>query len=200
MDYEIPYSTVAQLWPFGMTPRDFNDDRQSTHERTLRGGRTLRLFHSYVSLSFYCRFTLIFSHARHIETIDVRWCLSCLHGLALRSPGSWLGGSRVSALRLFCLAPVGSSVMLMACPSVASMDDLLRTGHTSCLVATFLVYHTMLSFHGLVGCFLFRVLCFVCLFFAVWVCLFLVFLWNDITRLRTTNTGSCHSIGFTCNN
>ena len=39
----------------------------------------------------------------------------------------------------------------------------------------------------------FFVLCFVFGCFAVWVCLFLVFLWNDITRLRTTNTGSCHS-------
>ena len=94
----------------GITPWDLCDDRQSTHERTLRGGRTYRFFFTlYVSQSFHCRFTLIFSHARHIDAIDVHWCLSCLHGLALRSPGSWRGGSRVSALRLSCLAPVGPS-------------------------------------------------------------------------------------------
>ena len=44
-----------------------------------------------------------------LDLHTVAWCLSCLHGLALRSQGSWLGGSRVSALRIFCLAPVGPS-------------------------------------------------------------------------------------------
>ena len=74
------------------------------------GGRCCFLvFTLCVSVSFHGRFTLIFSHARHIDAIDVHWCSSCLHGLALRSPGSWLGGSRVSALRFFCLAPFGSS-------------------------------------------------------------------------------------------
>ena len=79
----------------------------------------------------------------------MHWCLSCLHGLALRSPGSWLGGSRVSALRLFCLAPLGSSDdVFWLCPFVASMDDLLGTRHTSCLVITlFTTSLRMLSFH-----------------------------------------------------
>ena len=66
------------------------------------------LFTLYVSPSFHFRFTLISFHtARHIEAIDVHWCLLCRHGFVMRSPGSWLGGSRVSALRLFCLAPPG---------------------------------------------------------------------------------------------
>ena len=88
-------------------------------------------------LSFHCRFTLIFSHARHIDTIDVHWCLSYLHGLALRSPGSWLGGSRVSASRFLCLAPWGSSCDIDGFSLVFTIDDVLRTGHTSCLVIRF---------------------------------------------------------------
>ena len=66
------------------------------------------LFTLYVSPSFHFRFTLISFHtARHIEAIDVHWCLLCRHGFVMRSPGFWLGGSRVSALRLFCLVPPG---------------------------------------------------------------------------------------------
>ena len=66
------------------------------------------LFTLYVSRLFHFRFTLISFHtARHIEAFDVHWCLLCRHGFVMRSPGSWLGGSRVSALRLFWLAPLG---------------------------------------------------------------------------------------------
>ena len=66
------------------------------------------LFTLYVSPSFHFQFTLISFHtARHIEAIDAHWCLLCRHGFVMRSPGSWLGGSWVSALRLFCLAPPG---------------------------------------------------------------------------------------------
>ena len=66
------------------------------------------LFTLYVSLPFHFRFTLISFHtARHIEAFDMHWCLLCRYGFVMRSPGSWLGGSRVSALRLFCLAPLG---------------------------------------------------------------------------------------------
>ena len=55
--------------------------------------------------------------------------------------------------------------VLRLCPSVASMDDLLRTGHTSCLVTTFHACFFILSFHGLVVLF-FLGLCF------CWLCCF----------------------------
>ena len=119
-----------------------------------------------------------FSHARHIDMIDVHRCLSCLHGLALRSPGSWLGGSRVSALRLFCLAPVGPSGDVFGC-------FLLLLQWRACSVrgtqaAWSLRFSPVVhdaSFH----CFLFWSLCFccglflVCLLFAVVFCFWFLF-------------------------
>ena len=46
----------------------------------------------------------------------------CRHGFVMRAPGSWLGGSRVSALRLFCLAPLGHlvNVRLLSCLVITS--------------------------------------------------------------------------------
>ena len=64
---------------------------------------------------------LVFHTARHIEAIDVHQCLSCRHGFVMRSPGSWLGGSRVSAPRLFCLAPPGHLVKFWPCAVVSRM-------------------------------------------------------------------------------
>ena len=64
---------------------------------------------------------LVFHTARHIEAIDVHWCLSCRHGFVMRSPGSRLGGSRISAPRLFCLAPPGHLVKFWPC-AVVSFD------------------------------------------------------------------------------
>ena len=64
---------------------------------------------------------LVFHTARHIEAIDVHRCLSCRHGFVMRSPGSWLGGSRVSAPRLFCLAPPGHLVKFWPCAVVSRM-------------------------------------------------------------------------------
>ena len=46
---------------------------------------------------------------------------SCRHGFVMRSPGSWLGGSRVSAPRLFCLAPPGHLVKFKPCAVVSWM-------------------------------------------------------------------------------
>ena len=83
------------------------DDRQSTQERTLRGGRLCRyfLFHS-VCLTVV---SPSFSLARRVGVVDMHWCLLCLHGFTMRSPGSWLGGSWVSACDSFALAPIGPS-------------------------------------------------------------------------------------------
>ena len=61
-----------------------------------------------------------FSHAWHIDVVDVHWCLSCLHGLALRSLGSWLGDPGFRLCDFFALAP--------------TTDGLLGTWHTSFLV------------------------------------------------------------------
>ena len=58
----------------------------------------MSLLTPYVSPTFH---SLVFTRP---DVIDVYWCKSCLHGLTMRSPGSWLGGSRVSALRLFCFS------------------------------------------------------------------------------------------------
>ena len=85
-------------------------------------------------------------------------CMSCRHGFVMRSPGSWLGGSRVSAPRLFCLlAPLGHLLKLALC--CCFKDDPLRTGHTSCLVTTshcrLWIYHSQSC--GVV--FVFGVLC-----------------------------------------
>ena len=163
MDNEIHHHTVPhqrQMWILQGSSMMI----AKAHMRGLweAGGRCcFHLLTLYVSLSFHWRFTLIFSHAWHIDTVDVHWCSSCLHGLALRSPGSWLGGSRVSASRLFCLAPRGSSRDVDGLSLCFTMDDLLRTRHTSCLVITFQVVFDA-SFHGLV---------------VVWFCL-LCFCWG----------------------
>ena len=169
----------------------------------------LSSFHSVcltsVSLSFHPH---IFHTAWHIEAIDVHWCLLCRHGFVMRSPGSWLGGSRVSALRLFCLAPLGHHVMfgfellLQGWPAQDGAHKL--PGH---YVSSLLLD---MSFHFVMCCFWWCFCVFVFLFgfvFFVFVaCLcwvgrsFLFSPWNGIILTCTTNQEACYSIGFTCSN
>ena len=86
----------------------------------------LSSFHSVYLTSVSSLFHhLVFHTARHLEAIDVHRCLSCRHGFVMRSPGSWLGGSRVSAPRLFCLAPPGHLVKFWPC---AVVSRIIRSG------------------------------------------------------------------------
>ena len=105
-------------------------------------------------------------------------CLSCRNGFVMRSPGSWLGGSRVSALRLFCLAPLGHlvNVWLLA---VASWMTCSGRG-TQVAWSLRLITALNMSFHrdSLVLVLFCLCVCVFCLFFLVVVlllaCVFLV--------------------------
>ena len=83
-------------------------NHRSAHPPTKGHTQSTFSFHSvcltFVSLSVHPH---IFSHSSAYRGDRCAWCLLCQHGFVMRSPGSWLGGSWVSALRLFCLAPPG---------------------------------------------------------------------------------------------
>ena len=152
----------------------------------------------------------VVSHAWHIDAVDVRWCLSCLHGLALRSLGSWLGGSWVSALRLFCF---GTNCPIRCCFWLFLLlfptDGLLGTWYTSCLVTSLFTaawYDASfpLAFLLVPG---FCCCLFACFLWLVWfLCLLFVFVgWSFLKPVERHHTALAlraqeanYSFGFTC--
>ena len=118
---------------------NFIDDRQSTYERTLRGGRTLLL--SFSLCMSHSRFTVVSHSFFHTPGISMRsMCIGACHACTaslcdLRDPG-W-GDPGFRHRDFFAWHPKVHPVTLWPCPFVFTMDDLLRTGHTSCLVITF---------------------------------------------------------------
>ena len=133
-------------------------------------------------------------------------CLSCRHGFVMRSPGSWLGGSRVSAPRPFCLAPPGHLVKFWPCAVVSRMTCsglgtqaalslrlIAAFGYTipKCDVLFLFVGFGVFCF-CFVGVFLFCVFC--------WSLVFCFLSWNGIINTCTTNQVAFHSIGSTCSN
>ena len=161
----------------------------------------------YVSLPFHFEFHLfVFHTARHIEAIDMHRCLSCRNGFVMRSPGSWLGGSRVSALRLFCLAPLGHLVNVWLW-AVASWMTCSGRG-TQVAWSLRLITALNMSFHRdslVLVLFCLCVCVFVC-FFLLWSCCLLVcfcscvFLfspWNHIISVHH-EPEAYYSIGFYC--
>ena len=150
---------------------------QHTWEDSERRADVPGFFTLYVSLSFHCRFTLIFSHVRHIDAIDVHWCLSCLHGLALRSPGSWLGGSRVSALRLFFAWHLSVHPVMLMALSFCYFDGWPAQDGAHKLPGHYVSCVASLYFHSTAWlCCSFWVFVFVGCAVFVWLVLFLVFL------------------------
>ena len=106
---DIPYYTSAQPSPFTRNSqcKEHQDDCQSTHERTLRGGRLLCdfLFTRYVSPSFHPLF-----HSPGISTWSM--CIGACHACTasqcdLRDPGWEDPGFR--HCDFFALAPNGPS-------------------------------------------------------------------------------------------
>ena len=76
-------------------------------------------------------------HSRGISTWSM--CIgakSCLHGFTVRSPGSWLGGSRVSALCFFCFGTLRPIPVMFCLLLLIPMDGLLGIWHTSCHLFT----------------------------------------------------------------
>ena len=133
-------------------------------------------------------------------------CASGRHGFVMRSPGSWLGGSRVSAPRLFCLAPPGHLVKFWPCAVVSRMT---RSGlGTQAALSLRLIAAfgytipncgVLFLFLGLpVFCFCFVRVFWLLVFFLVAVFCFLS--WNGAIYTCTTNQVAFHSIGSTCNN
>ena len=114
-----------------------NDDRQSTYERTLRGLRCCccLLFTLYVSLPFHFRLTLIFSHC--LAYRGVRCALVLIMPARLRDAisGILAGGIPGFGTSTFLLGTSRSSCYCSAF-CCCFKDDLLRTGHISCLVIT----------------------------------------------------------------
>ena len=82
----------------------------------------------------HCRSHPSFSHAWHIDVVDVRWCLSCLHGLALRSLGSWLGILGFDIATFLLWHQSAHPVLFLGFLLLFPTDGLLGTWHTSCLV------------------------------------------------------------------
>ena len=130
----------------------------------------------------HCRFTLVFLTRPVYRRGRCALVLVMPARPRIAISGILAGGSRVSTLRLFYLAPVGRWCFWF-CPSVALMDGLLGTRHTSCLVialftsSSWCFHSTDSCFCGsLCGLFLFAgsfcgLVCFCC----VWSC-FLFFL------------------------
>ena len=118
---------------------NFHDDRQSTHERTLRGGRTLLLSFSLCMSHF--RFTVVSHSSFHSPSISIRsmWMVLVMPARPrFAISGILAGGIPGFGIATFLL---GTSRFILwccwLCPSVFTIDDLLRTGHTSCLFITF---------------------------------------------------------------
>ena len=185
-------------------------DRQRTRERTLRGVRCCCYFilTLYVSLPFHFSFTTSFFHsARHIEAIDMHRCLLCLHGFVMRSPGSWLGGSRVSALRPFCLAPfghlvnVGFELLLQRWPAQDGahklpgryVSTLLWMCHSTVILWFWFSFVCVFVF--------FVVFCFLVVVFVLALCFWLLCFsrspWNHIISVHY-EPEAYYSIGFYC--
>ena len=120
--------------------------------------------------------------------------------------GILAGGIPGFGTTTFLLGTSRSSCLVLAL-CCCFKDDLLRTGHTSCLVITshcrHWTYHSNCDFLFFV--FGFGVSC--CLFWPCW-CVFVLFgrllvlflSWNGIINTCTTNQVAFHSIGSTCNN
>ena len=124
---------------------------------------------------------------------SLRRCLMP-EGSSVRSPGSWQGGSWVSALLddVFCWTP-SQDLALWSCLAVFHEQDLLIRRHTSCccllepLVSTF--------FAGFRGLFcLLLLFCLVCFLFCCWVFCVRFCPSFVLTRLRTVRTGKNRSI------
>ena len=141
---------------------------------------------------------LVFHTARHIEAIDVHRCLSCRHG-----SGILLEGSRVSAPRLFCLAPPSHLVKFWPCAVVSRMT---RSGlGTQAALSLRLIAPLDIPFLIVVFCSCFWVCRFFRVFWLLFFCFFLVavfcFLsWNGAIYTCTTNQVAFHSIGSTSSN
>ena len=89
---------------------DLHDDRQSTHERTLRGGRFVTSFLTrYVSLSFHPPFSLA---RQSTWSICIGACHACTASQCdLRDPG-W-GDPGFRHCDFFALAPIGPSGVVL---------------------------------------------------------------------------------------
>ena len=120
----------------------------------------------------------------------MHWCLLCRHGFVMRSPGSWLGGSRVSALRLFCLAPFGHHVNVWLLPVASRMTCSGRGTQVAWslrFIAAldtsfhFVMFWFWLCFCAFLFCF-FVVLLLACGFFGC--CGFLFSPWNHIISVH----------------
>ena len=143
----------------------------------------------------------------------MHWCLSCLHGLAMRSPRILAGGILGFGIATFLLWHQSAHpvmfffVFLLLFPT----GGLLGTWHTSCLAS---LLFTAAFYDASIPPFSSRWLffiCLVCLFlwlgcFCLSVCLvwlvglFLYTSGMSSYSFSTTSTGSYYSIGFTCSN
>ena len=188
-----------------------DDDRQRTRERTLRGVRCCCYFilTLYVSLPFHVSFTTSFFTLLGISRRSI--CIGAYHACTaswcdLRDPG-W-GDPGFRHCDLFAWHP--SVILLMLALSCCFKDDLLRTGHISCLVATFqhcFEYVTPRWFLGsgsvlfvcvfvfcVVFCFLVVVLVLALCF---WLLCFSLSPWNHIISVHY-EPEAYYSIGFYC--
>ena len=142
----------------------------------------------------HCRFTPIFFTRPAYRRDRCALVLVMPARPRIAISGILAGGSRVSALRLFCLAPVGSSgdvfgfVLLLLQWMTCS-----GRGTQAAWSLRVTIHFMMLSFHCFL-CLWFLFVCCFCLFWlvAVLVCFFFpfllrFFLWNDIILLGTTN-------------
>ena len=101
VDDDIHHCTVTHERLLVITPWNFYDDRQSTHERTLRGGRTLLLsrFHS-VCLTFVSR-----SFHPHLFTRPAYRCDRCaLVPIMPARPRFAISGILAGGIPGFCIA------------------------------------------------------------------------------------------------
>ena len=124
------------------------------------------------------RFTVVSHSSFHTPGISIRsMCIGACHACTaslcdLRDPGWGDPGFRHRDF-LFAWHPMVHPVMLMVFLFVFTMDDLLRTGHTSCLVITFQVVFDD-SFHVWWRCFCLLLWLVVLLFWFLFLFVFLV--------------------------
>ena len=136
------------------------------------------------------RFTVVSHSSFHTPGISIRsMCIGACHACTASLCDLWDPGWGDPGFRhrdFFAWHPKVHPVMLMVFLFVFTMDDLLRSGHTSCLVITFQVVFDG-SFHVWWRCFL-RVVVVGCA--SVLVCFSSFSSWNEILLLCTTNPGS----------
>ena len=179
----MPKRPAAKLMPRRKitTGKQSLDNCQGTRQEPLQEEETPRctsskFFHVltlYVSLSFHC-----VSHSSfHTPGISIRsMCIGACHACTawlcdLRDPGWGDPGFRHRVF--FAWHPKVHPVMLTVFLFVFTMDDLLRTGHTSCLVITFQVVFDG-SFHVWLRCFCLLLWLVVLLFWFLFLFVFLV--------------------------